>query len=254
MMKRLLPLLFTIVGFGTLVYFFYIYEIRPEKANLEVYDYIIYSLAIVLSVLIGVFAMLFLYRKKDKKIAWLKNRLDQWSNLSVHVNKAGDEVFSELPLGIMIYDEQYDIKWVNRYSKKIFNSELVEFPIGEINKGLSEKITAQETVFTIFAEDRYYEVIHKVDNRIIYLFDITKRVQITQQYEDRTPVIGIIIMDNLEMETKGFDIQETVRLRGLYLGEISKWCERHNAYLKSYDDDSLIVALSKTSNFSCIIS
>ena len=247
MMKRLLPLLLTIVGFGTLVYFFYIYEIRPEKANLEVYDYIIYSLAIVLSVLIGVFAMLFLYRKKDKKIAWLKNRLDQWSNLSVHVNKAGDEVFSELPLGIMIYDEQYDIKWVNRYSKKIFNSELVEFPIGEINKGLSEKITAQETVFTIFAEDRYYEVIHKVDNRIIYLFDITKRVQITQQYEDRTPVIGIIIMDNLEMETKGFDIQETVRLRGLYLGEISKWCERHNAYLKSYDDDSLVVALDKAS-------
>ena len=247
MMKRLLPLLFTIVGFGTLVYFFYIYEIRPEKANLEVYDYIIYSLAIVLSVLIGVFAMLFLYRKKDKKIAWLKNRLDQWSNLSVHVNKAGDEVFSELPLGIMIYDEQYDIKWVNRYSKKIFNSELVELSIGEINKGLSEKITAQETVFTIFAEDRYYEVIHKVDNRIIYLFDITKRVQITQQYEDRTPVIGIIIMDNLEMETKGFDIQETVRLRGLYLGEISKWCERHNAYLKSYDDDSLIVALDKAS-------
>ena len=247
MMKRLLPLLFTIVGFGTLVYFFYIYEIRPEKANLEVYDYLIYSLAIVLSILIGVFTMLFIYRKKDKKIAWLKNRLDQWSNLSVHVNKAGDEVFSELPLGIMIYDEQYDIKWVNRYSKKIFNSELVEFPIGEVNKELSEKITAQETVFTILAEDRYYEVIHKVDNRIIYLFDITKRVQIAQQYEDRTPVIGIIIMDNLEMETKGFDIQETVRLRGLYLGEISKWCERHNAYLKSYDDDSLVVALDKAS-------
>jgi c-di-AMP phosphodiesterase-like protein len=191
--------------------------------------------------------MLFLYRKKDKKIAWLKNRLEQWSNLSVHVNKAGDEVFSELPLGIMIYDEQYDIKWVNRYSKKIFNSDLVEFPIAEINKELKEKITSEETLFTIEAEGRYYEVIHKIDNRIIYLFDVTKRVQIAQQYEDRTPVVGVIIMDNLEMETKGFDIQETVRLRGLYLGEISKWCERHNAYLKSYDDDSLIVALDKAS-------
>ena len=247
MMKRLLPLLFTILGFGTLVYFFYTYEIRPEKSTLEVYDYIIYSLAIILPILIGVFGMLFLYRKKDKKIAWLKNRLEQWSNLSVHVNKAGDEVFSELPLGILIYDEQYDIKWVNRFSKKIFNSDLVEFPMAEISNELKEKIINEETAFTISAEGKYYDVIHKLDNRIIYLFDSTKRVQISQQYEDRTPVIGVIIMDNLEMETKGFDIQETVRLRGLYLGEISKWCERHNAYLKSYDDDSLIVALDKAS-------
>ena len=246
-MKRLLPLLFTLAGFCGLVYFLYTFEIKPEKSSLEVYDYMLYSLAVILPIFIGVFTMLFLYRKKDKKILWLRNRLEQWANLSVHVNKAGDEVFSELPLGIMIYDEQYEIKWVNRYSKKIFDSELLELPIEEVNEQLKEKVLKEESVFTVQVVDKYYEVIHKIDNRILYLFDITKRVQIAQQYEDRTPVIGIVIMDNLEMETKGFDIQETVRLRGLYLGEISKWCEKHNAYLKSYDDDSLIVALDKAS-------
>ena len=246
-MKRLLPLLFTLAGFGTLVYFIYFLEIKPEKNSFEVYDIVIYSLAIILPILIGVFAMLFLYRKKDKKILWLRNRLEQWANLSVHVNKAGDEVFSELPLGIMIYDEQYEIKWVNRFAKKIFDSELLELPIEEVNEQLKSFIVKEESVFTIQAGDKFYEIIHKIDNRIIYLFDITKRVQIAQQYEDRTPVIGVVIMDNLEMETKGFDIQETVRIRGLYLGEISKWCEKHNAYLKSYDDDSLIIALDKAS-------
>ena len=246
-MKRLIPLVVSILGLGFLLYFFYIYEIVPEKSNLEIYDYIMYSLAIVLPILIGVFAVLFFYRKKDKKIAWLKNRLEQWSNLSVHVNKAGDEVFSELPLGIMIYDEQYEIKWVNRFSKKIFSSELLELQIADVNAELKEKILSEQSVFTIEQEGKYYEVIHKIESRILYLFDITKRVEITNQYEDRTPAIGVIIMDNLEMETKGFDIQETVRLRGLYLGEISKWCERHNAYLKSYDDDSLVIALDKKS-------
>ena len=246
-MKRLIPLIVSVFGFGFLLYFFYTYEIVPEKANLEVYDYLIYSLAIILPILIGVFTMLFFYRKKDKKIAWLKNRLEQWSNLSVHVNKAGDEVFSELPLGIMIYDEQYEVKWVNRYAKKIFNNELIEHKIQEINNELMEKILSEEVKFIVGQEGNFYEVIHKPESRILYLFDVTKRVEITNQYEDRTPAIGIIIMDNLEMETKGFDIQETVRLRGLYLGEISKWCERHNAYLKSYDDDSLVVVLDKKS-------
>ena len=139
-MKRLLPLLISIISFGLLSYFIYVYELKPEKPVFEIYDYIIYALAIILPLLIGVFMTLFLYRKKDKKIQWLKNRLEQWSNLSVHVNKAGDEVFSELPLGIMIYDEQYDVKWVNRYAKKIFNSELLELPMSEISQQLKEKV------------------------------------------------------------------------------------------------------------------
>ena len=247
MMKRLIPLLILTGLFGVFVYFFYTYELVPEKANLEVYDYVMYALVVLLPALIGVFIVLLIYSKKDKKIAWLKNRLEQWSNLSVHVNKAGDEVFSELPLGIMIYDEQYEVKWVNRFAKKIFSSELIELSLEEINKSLKEQVVAEGTIFSIEANGMHYEVIHKIDNRIIYLFDITKRVLISKQYEDRTPAVGVVTMDNLEMETKGFDIQETVRLRGLYLGEISKWCEKHNAYLKSYDDDSLIIALDKAS-------
>ena len=246
-MKRLIALLTSIGLYAVTLYVLITYEIMPEIKTLKAYDYVIYSLAVLLPLLVGIFAVLFLYRKKDKKITWLKNRLEQWSNLSVHVNKAGDEVFSELPLGIMIYDEQYEVKWVNRFSKKIFNSELLELPLAEINEQLKEKVIAEESVFTIEANEKFYEVIHKIDNRIVYLFDITKRVQMAKQYEDRTPVLGVVIMDNLEMETKGFDIQETVRIRGLYLGEISKWCEKHNAYLKSYDDDSLIIALDKAS-------
>lgn len=246
-MKRLIPLLIVAGCFGSLLYFLYTYEIRPEKATLEVYDYVIYSLAFVLPILIGIFIMRLIYRKKDKKIVWLKNRLEQWTNLSVHVNKAGDEVFSELPLGILIYDEQYDVKWVNKFSKKIFHSELLEQPILEVNTQLHENVMREESAFIIEAHERFYEVIHKVESRIIYLFDITKRVQISRKYEDRTPALGIIILDNLEMETKGFDIRETVQIRGLYLGEISKWCEAHNAYLKSYDDDSLVIALDKHS-------
>ena len=245
-MKRLSILLILILTYATAIYFA-ITQNLVFIENLEAVDYVIYVGVALTPILIGIFIVVFLNRKKDKKIAWLKNRLEQWTNLSVHVNKAGDEVFSELPIGILIYDEQYDIKWVNRYSKKIFNNELVEQHISEINKALEEKILSGDKMFTIAVGENFYETIHKTDNRIIYLFDVTHREIVIKQYDDRTPALGIITLDNLEMETKSFDIQEKVRLRGLYLGEISKWCEKYNGYLKSYEDDSLIVMMDKAS-------
>ena len=245
-MKRLSVLLILILIYAAAIYFA-ITQNLVVLENLEPLDYVIYGGIVIAPILVGVFFVLFLNRKKDKKISWLKNRLEQWTNLSVHVNKAGDEVFSELPIGIIIYDEQYDIKWVNRFSKKIFGSELVEQQIGEVSKSLEEKILSVDKMFTIAVGDKFYEAIHKADNRIIYLFDVTHREIVIKQYDDRTPALGIITLDNLEMETKSFDIQEKVRLRGLYLGEISKWCERYNGYLKSYEDDSLIVMMDKAS-------
>ena len=246
-MKRFITLLLLVVTYVVIIYFYITQEIMPVISELEPSDYVIQAMMILFPLLIGVFVMLFIYRKKDKTIVWLKNRLEQWSNLSVHVNKAGDEVFSELPVGIVIYDEQFDVKWVNRYSKKIFDGELLEKPLKDIHQNLQEKLVEDLTGFTIEVNGKFYEAIHKSESKIVYLFDVTLRENVIKQYDDRTPVLGIITMDNFEMETKSFDIQDKVRLRGLYLGEISKWCEKHNAYLKSYEDDSLIIITDKLS-------
>ena len=246
-MKRFITLLLLLVIYAVVIYFYITQEIFPVLTSLNPFDYVILGMMVVIPLLIGIFVMLFIYRKKDKTIVWLRNRLEQWSNLSVHVNKAGDEVFSELPIGIIIYDEQYEIKWVNRYSKKIFDDELLERKIKDIHQDLDNRLVEEQSTFIIKVNDKFYEAIHRLDSRLVYLFDVTKQENVIQQYDDRTPVLGIITMDNFEMETKSFDIQDKVRLRGLYLGEISKWCEKYNAYLKSYEDDSLIIILDKIS-------
>lgn len=246
-MKRLIVLLTTLAFYGVLMYFFVVREIIPYLDAILPIDYVIYFGIIALTLVIGILIMLCFYQRKDKTISWLKNRLEQWSNLSVHVNKAGDEVFSELPIGIIIYNEQFEIKWVNRYAKKIFNDDLLERKVSSVHKELEEMLAMDSTEFTIKVGKNSYEIFHKLDSKIVYLFDVTKRENIIKQYDERTTGLGIITMDNLAMETKSFDIQEVVRLRGLYLGEISKWCENHNAYLKSYEDDSLIFVVDKIS-------
>lgn len=242
-MKRLITTLVLLVILSAGVYYIVYNHVSPTKDIRKIMDYIILAGTFLNAILFGVFFVLFIYRNSDKQISWLKNRLEQWSNLSVHVNKAGDEVFTELPIGIIIYDDIYQIKWVNKFAKSIFNDELVERNIKEYDEKLVENIISNNTLFTIQIDDEFYDVVHKLDSHILYLFKVTKRELLLKQYENRTPVIGIISLDNLERETKSLDLQETAKIRGEYLGEISEWCLKYNGYLKSYDDDSLMVLL-----------
>ncbi len=206
----------------------------------------------VLLFLLGIILVLFYYRKKDKKIAWLSNRLEQWSNLSVHVNKAGDEVFSELPIGIIIYDEQEEIKWVNRFAKVIFNVDLIDKSLEEVDSNLQKLISSNLETFTYELYEKSYDIIHKKNNRLLYLFDVSSRETLSKSYNNKIPALGIITLDNLDVETKAFDMQEKINLRGQYLGEISDWTAKYNSYLKSYDDGSLFIVSNQESLLSMI--
>ena len=246
-MKRLSLILTFLIGLFVVAQFVVTRLILPHINMFEPIDYVLLGAVVLFAILLGMSGVFFLYRKKDRKISWLSKRLEQWSNLSVHVNRAGDEVFTELPIGIIIYDELEEIKWVNRHAKRIFDDDLLERKVVEVHLDLAENLSKPENIYTIKVEDKFYEVIHRPENRIIYLFDATERENIRQKYIDRTPVLGIITLDNLEMEMKPFDLQETAKLRGQYLGEISDWTEKYNAYLKSYDDDSLMFILDNES-------
>ena len=73
-MKRLLPLLISVTLLGLLLYFLLAFEIMPVVESLEAYDYIIYALVVLVPISVGVTLVLFLYRKKDKKIRAICSR------------------------------------------------------------------------------------------------------------------------------------------------------------------------------------
>src|SRR5690554_75656 len=82
---------------------------------------VITTLLIIL--LVGIF--IFISYSQRKKIDKLNNRLGMWTKLSYHVNQVGDEIFNELPIGILAYDDDFEIKWINNYSNVIFNKNLI---------------------------------------------------------------------------------------------------------------------------------
>lgn len=221
---------------------FFIRNVEMPKKELTI---LIVSCAFLF--LSAIFFVLFLYRNKNKKIKWLENRLEVWNNISYHVNQAGDEVFNELPVGILIYDENFEIKWANRYAKSAFQSRLIDSSVDTIKENISMSLKAKEKKLTIKVDNRYFDVIHNSENRLLYFFEETKREETVLRYQERITAIGIIMIDNLEESLKKYDMQEKSTIRGQFLGELSDWVREYGAYLQNYSEDRLVMVLDRES-------
>lgn len=216
---------------------------------LEQYVATIIFLVLSIAALAFSIAFIFLYinRNTVDKIETLKTRLKLWTNISYHVTQAGDEVFQTLPIGILVYDESFDIKWANDYSKKVFNHSLIDSPIEVISKDFANDVIMNKENILLEFNSMAFDVIHNSKNSALYFFDVTKREQTIKRYNSRITSIGIIGLDNLEESLKRFDMQEKTNIRGQILGEISDWVEQYNCYLQTLSNERMLFIMDRES-------
>lgn len=216
---------------------------------LEQYVATIIFLVLAVAALAFSIAFIFLYinRNTVDKIETLKTRLKLWTNISYHVTQAGDEVFQTLPIGILVYDESFDIKWANDYSKKVFNHSLIDSPIEVISKDFANDVIMNKENILLEFNSMAFDVIHNSKNSALYFFDVTKREQTIKRYNSRITSIGIIGLDNLEESLKRFDMQEKTNIRGQILGEISDWVEQYNCYLQTLSNERMLFIMDRES-------
>jgi ribosomal protein L9 len=239
-MKKLLSaILLTIltVVFAYLYFYF-------ENENFKYAFLVLTVLSIIGSV---IFYILFAYRNITAKIKVLQDRLEVWNNISYHVNQAGDEAFNELPIGIIVYDDSFSIKWGNDNAKAIFKSGFIEENIMEIDENLYNNIKNGDTKFTYLYDSNYYDVIHEPENNLIYMFNVTERENLNIRYNNRITALGIIKIDNLDEALKDYAVQEASSIRGEFLGEISDYLQNYKADLQNVDDDRIFIVCDKES-------
>jgi ribosomal protein L9 len=224
---------------GLLLAILFLYLAISLKNN---YFYILVSLSIAVA---SVFMVLFLNRNQNAKIKSLEDRLLIWNDISYHINQAGDEVFNNLPIAIIVYDDHDNIKWGNGFAKQLFKSRLEEEPLESLSADFFNQIKKQIPRFVFQYEDSFYDVISNVENKLIYIFDATSREKLNIKYDNRTNALGVIMLDNLEDSMKDYDIQERANIRGQFLGEISDYMRKFHASLQNVDDDKLFFQLDK---------
>lgn len=168
--------------------------------------------------------------------------------LSYRMKKVGEEALLEMPIGILLVNEKYDIEWANPYMTSTLEYDTL---IGESLYTLSDEFhtlvkTDEPRELTITLGDRKYRVFYKADDRLFYLFDITEQVEIeTLYYADRT-VIGILFIDNYDELAQGMDDQTRSNLNSLVTSLVNQWGADHGIFVKRISSDRFMAVFNES--------
>lgn len=199
------------------------------------------SFAIVFLVLMVGFIVYVIISKLRKEIKLMKKQIEVWGKTTYHISAAGDKAFQQLPLGIIVYDETYTIKWVNDFARNSFNVQLNEASLNIISTDLVTLCNSTDTEILITFGDKKFEFTNDKENKVLYFFDVTQREDLKQQYHNKIVAMGLITIDNLEESLKRYDIEDKTTISGKILGEISQWAEEYGAFLQSIDEDRIFL-------------
>ncbi len=217
------------------------------KDSNETAGIVLFFVALTFFLIAAFFLFLFINRNSQRRIEELKNQVKLYTDISYHVSQAGDEAFNKLPVGIIVYDESYEVKWANDYAKTVFKNDLVKSPLEVISSDLVNDVIAGKTSAILNYNEASYDVVHNAQFDILYFFDVTRREQIIKKYNERVAAVGIIGLDNLEESLKKYDMQEKANLRGQILGEVSDWAASFGCYLQTLSNDRMLIIMDRDS-------
>ena len=179
-----------------------------------------------------------------KRTKWLENRLKLWNSISYKVKVAGEKSFSDMPIGIIVYNDKKMVEWANEFAKHIFKSSLVERDLANLNKDLYNKVLLYDT----FDVDLYGSIfsctVLRNDN-ILFLFDKTEYKNLERKYTNRTLAVGVINIDNLDSALNSLDPQEKAMQLSNIMGILANWCEGLKVYLRGYSEEQYLLLMDR---------
>jgi cyclic-di-AMP phosphodiesterase len=163
------------------------------------------------------------------------------ATLSYRVKKVGEEALMEMPIGIMLINDDFFIEWANPFLASSFDEEtLVGRSLYDVADALVPLIKQEVEAENITLHDRKFRVIHKRDERLLYFFDVTEQSEIEKMYHDERTVIAIIFLDNYDELTQGMDDQMRSSLNSMVTSILNKWANDNGVFLKRVSSERFI--------------
>lgn len=168
------------------------------------------------------------------------------STLSYRVKKVGEEALMEMPIGIMLVNDDYYIEWTNPFIAACFNEDsLVGKSLYDVADAVIPLIKQEVETDIITLHDRKFRIIHKPEERLLYFFDVTEQAEIEKMYKDERTVISIIYLDNYEELTQGMDDQTKSSLNSIVTSILNKWATNNGVFLKRVSSERFIAVFSE---------
>ncbi|MBU5594463.1 DHH family phosphoesterase [Amphibacillus sp. MSJ-3] len=199
-------------------------------------------LGLVMSILLGI-ALYYTIRQEQKETI---EQAEYIMTLSHRVRKVGEEALLEMPVGIVLYSEDFQIEWVNAYLNQFAGEGSF---VGESLDAFSDKlklaIKEDHSTVGFYLESVYFHVIIKKEERLLYFVDQTKQVEIQKDYDNHQPVIGIVFLDNYEEITQTMDDTAKSQVNSHVTTILNQWSDHYGIYLKRTSQDRFLALMNQ---------
>lgn len=160
------------------------------------------------------------------------------------VKKAGEGVIQEMPIGILLFNEEKTIEWVNPFMTNMSGDEmLIGKTLPDVFPQLVLKPDQKRLEFVY--NERTYEVLVRAEERLLYFTDITNFKELTLRYHREKAVLAIIHLDNLDEVGQVMDDQSRTLLSTSVAGVITEWANRHGIYLRRISADKFLALMER---------
>ena len=168
--------------------------------------------------------------------------------LSYRMKKVGEEALLEMPIGIILINDQSIIEWANPYMMQnlpfdtIIGEELVS-----ISKDFQQLLKhEQSTELIISLDNNNYKVLYKAEEKLLYFFDITEQVEIESLYYGDRTVIGVLFIDNYDEIAQGMDDQTRGQLNSIVTSCVNDWGAKYGIYVKRISSDRFLAVYNES--------
>lgn len=167
------------------------------------------------------------------------------STLSYRINKAGEEAVTNLPLGILLYNDRLTIQWANPYILELMEEDCIGKPIDLIDNAIREFINNGEQEFLLHVGEKNFRVQHEPNERLLYFFNVTEEQEIKELFERDKTVIGFIFLDNYDEVTQGMEDQLRSKLLTRVTESLNRWSQENDILLRRTASDRFIAIFNE---------
>lgn len=177
----------------------------------------------------------------------LMNETEEYiSTLSHRVRKVGEEALLEMPIGIVLFNEDYYIEWANPYMNRFADEDtLVGKSLQLLSEELIPMIKESKNEIWFQLEGYEFQTSIKKEERLLYLFDRTTQTEIQELYHNEQTTLSIIFLDNYEEITQNMDDTIKSQLNSKVTSVLNNWSHENGMYLKRTSQDRFIAVGTK---------
>jgi len=167
-------------------------------------------------------------------------------SLSYRMKKVGEEALLELPIAIILFNEKQIIEWANPYAVNIFEKEtLIGEELFQLSETFQSILKNDEQKTTLRVGDSTFQVIYRAEEKLLYLFDITEKVEIESLYHQDRTVLGVMLIDNYDELAQTMDDQTRSNLNSLVTSLVNQWALDNGIFVKRIASDRFLAVFNE---------